>query len=437
MDTSGVPFRITDEAYVAAERYYDPDFFRLENERLWPRVWQPACRLDEIPDPGDFTEYRILDQSVLLIRQPDRSVKAFYNACRHRGTALGLGSGSFPAGQIVCPFHGWRYNLDGSNAYIYAKEAFRPDCVEDPDVELKPIKVGEKFGMVWINFDEDAPPFESNFPGVAVALDPQRLDLMHVTWWHQVEFEANWKTTQEAYLEGYHLMQTHPEMAMFLRDEDFKINMRFECEGPHAWVKPVGHYSKQSTPGSKHGSKMYSASQHFHASEKVMWEGARAYTTKRRVEILEDILARGLPDERFFEEYYRRVYEEAAANNVPVPRLQPHMTNVFGIFPNFLGLATLGTALVFRPRPHPKDPNKCVFDVWALEIPPDGTPVTRPVKGRGPTLDELWFIRQDFGNIERMQVGLRTMGHKVNRLSLDFERTIVNWHSALDRFLAS
>ncbi|MEX5713092.1 Rieske 2Fe-2S domain-containing protein, partial [Parafrankia sp. FMc6] len=98
-----VPFAMRDPLHVPRERYYDRTFFELEKEYLWPRVWQMACRLEEIPRPGDFVEYEICDQSILVVRQPDLSVKAFHNACRHRATQLCSGSGRLPGGQIVCP----------------------------------------------------------------------------------------------------------------------------------------------------------------------------------------------------------------------------------------------------------------------------------------------------------------------------------------------
>src|SRR5918995_5821528 len=70
---------------VPKERYYDPDFYQLEIELLWPRVWQMACRLEEIPQPHDFVEYEFLDQSIVVLRTEDMGVRAFQNACRHRG----------------------------------------------------------------------------------------------------------------------------------------------------------------------------------------------------------------------------------------------------------------------------------------------------------------------------------------------------------------
>src|SRR6476469_9397881 len=97
---------------VAKERYYDRDFYDLEAEQLWPRVWQMACRLEEIPEPGDFVEYEILDQSVVVVRTgaDDGAVRAFQNSCRHRGVRFADGRGTCD-GTFVCPFHGWCYGL--------------------------------------------------------------------------------------------------------------------------------------------------------------------------------------------------------------------------------------------------------------------------------------------------------------------------------------
>jgi len=122
--TATVPFAVTDPWWIDRERYYDRTFFELERDRLWNSVWQMACRLEEIPAVGDYVEYTICDQSVLVVRTGPEQIKGYYNACRHRATQLALGCGSFRGGQIVCPFHGWRWNIDGSPSFIYGAEGF-------------------------------------------------------------------------------------------------------------------------------------------------------------------------------------------------------------------------------------------------------------------------------------------------------------------------
>src|SRR5580693_8303517 len=112
-----VPFAIETPDRVPKERYYDPDFYRLESELLWPRTWQMACRLEEIPQPGDYAEYEILDQSIVVVRITSDEVKAYYNTCRHRAVKLIEGHGTCEQG-FVCSFHGWCYGLDGANTYV-------------------------------------------------------------------------------------------------------------------------------------------------------------------------------------------------------------------------------------------------------------------------------------------------------------------------------
>ncbi len=83
-----VPWAVQSVDRIPKQRYYDPEFYALEAELFWPRVWQMACRLEEIPKPGDFVEYEILDQSIIVVRVDDSTIRAYYNSCRHRGMKL-------------------------------------------------------------------------------------------------------------------------------------------------------------------------------------------------------------------------------------------------------------------------------------------------------------------------------------------------------------
>src|SRR6476619_5856198 len=117
-----VPYAMTLPDRVPSRRYYDAEFFEMETELFWPRVWQMACRLEEIPKPGDFVEYEILDQSIIVVRVDDSTVRAYYNSCRHRGMKLVEGSGSRRT--FVCPFHGWCWGLDGKSTFVLRSDEF-------------------------------------------------------------------------------------------------------------------------------------------------------------------------------------------------------------------------------------------------------------------------------------------------------------------------
>src|SRR5258708_20471846 len=97
---------------MPAARYTSSAFAALEHDRLWPRVWQLACSLDHVANAGDFHEVRIGPLSVLLVRGDDLELRAFQNACRHRGSALCEGTGLGLTG-LRCPFHRWTSDLSG------------------------------------------------------------------------------------------------------------------------------------------------------------------------------------------------------------------------------------------------------------------------------------------------------------------------------------
>jgi phenylpropionate dioxygenase-like ring-hydroxylating dioxygenase large terminal subunit len=99
---------VQSDGRVPKARYLSPEFARLEQERLWSRVWQIACREEELPEPGAFVEYEIGDQSILVVRGDDGAIRAFANACLHRGTRLGAGRGCFEHGTSTCRYHAWQ-----------------------------------------------------------------------------------------------------------------------------------------------------------------------------------------------------------------------------------------------------------------------------------------------------------------------------------------
>ena len=210
--TTQVPFAMQSPLHVPRERYFDREFFEMEKELLWPRVWQMACRLEEIPSPGDFVEYEICDQSIIVVRQEDMSVKAFYNACRHRATELCKGSGRLPGGQIKCPFHGWRWNLDGTPSFLYGQDGFAEECLQPADVRLQECRVETWGACAWINMDPDARPLREALSPAAEILEGFGVDDLRVYWWKEAIIPANWKLAQEAFHEGWHVM-AHPSPA--------------------------------------------------------------------------------------------------------------------------------------------------------------------------------------------------------------------------------
>ena len=153
---------LTRDSGVPVARYRDREFAKLEAELFWPRVWQMACRIDQIPDPGDYVVYDILDQSVVVVRADEETVRAFHNVCPHRATALAVGSGRFQLDQIVCPFHGWKWNLRGESTFVLNQEEFKGGCLRSEDVALKEVHVRIWAGFVYVNLAKAPPSFDAH-----------------------------------------------------------------------------------------------------------------------------------------------------------------------------------------------------------------------------------------------------------------------------------
>ena len=226
-----MPFRVVDPEFIPAERCYDPTFFKLENEKLWPHVWQMACRLEEIPEVGDYTVYTILAHSVILIHTKD-GVKAFKNACRHRGVRLAHVPGRCGAEGFVCPFHDWRYNGEGENTFVFGRHFFDEAVLDRAEIDLTPVRVEFWAGCAFINFDDHAPGLRESLGPVAERMDARHADKLKMDWWCGTVLPTNWKLAMEAFQEGFHTPQTHPQ----LHAVSVKANDSF---GPNAEGIPV------------------------------------------------------------------------------------------------------------------------------------------------------------------------------------------------------
>lgn len=143
-------------APICAKRYIDQAFFDCEVQMMWSRVWQMACREEDIPEVGDVHVYDIIERSVLVVRSAPDRIEAFPNSCLHRGRKLMDESGRVET--MRCGFHGWSWNLDGSIRSVPCRQEFAG--LSDADLHLPQIRVGRWGGFVFINFDRDGPSLE-------------------------------------------------------------------------------------------------------------------------------------------------------------------------------------------------------------------------------------------------------------------------------------
>lgn len=428
-----VPHAMTTPNRVPRERYYDRRFFELEKERLWNRTWQMACRLQELPKANDFVEYEICDQSVLLVRQGDQSVKGFFNVCPHRATQLAKGAGAFPGGQITCPFHGWRWHSNGASSFIYGEHGFAPECVQPEEIALRECKVEIWGDSVWVNLDANAGPLADSIGPAAAQLEGVAIGNWRVKWWQETILNANWKMAQEAFMEGWHVMRTHPQLTLGAGEATPPDSLRYD-------VYPNGHCSFESTVL---GRDFFNFDVML-ASSQLLADGLDAMAIDRDMKVLEGIRHKIKPGNSIRGAVARemRAYNEGAGIPMPAGIEDKPLwwSGMVFLFPNIFYLPMYGNSLAYRIRPHGDDPEQCRFEVWSLTTWPDSYPLQRAtLKGRFDKDDaQNWPLIpiQDFSNIERQQKGLHVLGYQGHRLATVWEAGIANMHRELDRRLA-
>jgi nitrite reductase/ring-hydroxylating ferredoxin subunit len=429
-----IPFAVKEPHLLPAARYYSREFYELEKEFLWPHVWQMAARDEEIPRPGDYVEYEITGRSILLVRQENGMVKAFHNACRHRATQLAKGSGRFQT-ELVCPFHGWRWALDGSSSYVLKDSTFDPSCVSADELHLRECLVETWGGHIWINMDLEAAPLMEALSPVASLLEGVGVENMRVKWWKRTILNANWKMAQEAFFEGYHLPQTHPQLAGGQGQVAFEASadsLEYSAfRNGHARFEVRGGYGRPDPDA-------------FLRSARLIADGQDAMILDREVRLFEGLRHRSSANDDFAAAAVEALYQYAEGAGIPLAPLTEKMSLWSGeifLFPNYLMLPQFGNCLCYRSRPYQDDPERCEFEVWSLTTYPTGQEPERATSlGTFDKSDaEHWGLipRQDFKNIERQQQGLHTLGFEHLRLSKKFEISLSNMHQELDRRIAA
>ncbi|MEY4159582.1 MAG: hypothetical protein RLZZ136_203 [Pseudomonadota bacterium] len=428
---SRVPFRITNPELIPAERYYDEAFFEAEKKHLWPHAWQMACRLEEIPEVGDYTVYDILDKSVIMIHTKD-GVKGFLNACRHRGVKLAHGPGHCGTEGFVCPFHGWRWNADGENTFIYGKQIFSPEIIDKAQIDLAPVRTEYWAGAAFINFDENAPSLRESLGPVADRIDARAAEKLRVDWWFGTVIPCNWKLAMEAFHESYHVMQTHRQL--------------FD-KSPNATLQYGRNYDNVPVHENETGSKL--ANQIIDANINISegMGGSLVHTSEVAVlEKLRDIVVPENPAE-VFTAFSKRVAAEIEADGrargaptFDILAANENLSNVEFVFPNFFLLPMFGAMASYRMRPITAE--TCMMEIWNLALlPDDGTheSPTEPTILPYDSQDFPEIPRQDYSNLPLQQIGL----HNLDFMRIakgtgknDAEGLISNYQRVLDGFLA-
>lgn len=190
--------------------YTNPEFLEIEKQELFRKTWQIACHVSDVPHAGDYYSFDLVGERALIVRGKDNVIRAFHNVCRHRGSRVVATERGTCKSAIVCPFHGWSYNLDGTlRAVPQAKTLPKLDPVEHG---LPPVEFEIWHGFVFVRF------IPGDQPSVAHMMSPHENIISHYKMadakpygeMSAQKMAVNWKSVRDVDNEGYHVPVAHP-----------------------------------------------------------------------------------------------------------------------------------------------------------------------------------------------------------------------------------
>ena len=219
---------------IPAARYINSDFLALEKERLWKRAWLYAGHADQLANPGTWFLTRNTGSPILVVRDLDGTIRAFYNTCQHRGAPL-VAETSGEGRGFVCPYHGWSYKLDGSLIAVRDRRDFVDlDFTCRSLVAVRCETLGQ---LIFVNEDPEAGALREHLGPMANELDQYQLDRLKFVDSRSYEVQSNVKVLLDAFLEVYHLKSVHQST----------VDRFLDHRGMFVTLWPHGH-SRMITP---------------------------------------------------------------------------------------------------------------------------------------------------------------------------------------------
>lgn len=419
---------------VPVQRYFKQEYHDLEVERIWKKSWQWACREEEIPEVGDYVVYDVADLSFIVVRTAESEFKAYWNSCLHRGRKLRDCDGK-RADELRCMFHGWAWNIDGTMKEMTCGWDF--PGTGDEVTRLPEARTGVWGGFVFINPDPECEPLEQflgdlpqHFEGAGHDFG-KRWKQVHVV----ADLPVNWKIAQEAFIEAWHTIATHPQILLGSADAALAVGLRWDDFGNWMRMAPALPTDQFKTPPMTWSPPPRSEQEFvnqwwdYHLNENPPVEvedgASGAETVNRTVrDFYRDILGREIDE----------VHDVHFAGGEMVH-----------VWPNFHPWGGF-SRLVYRFRPFKNDPERSVMDILLMAPWPSGRDRPPPAAVRhlalgecitsAPELGQLARIfLQDIGNMVKVQEGLKTSRQGYVVLGVHNDAAVRHFADLYDRWM--
>ncbi len=403
---------------VPVLRYTSREYYDREIRELWPRVWQMACREEEIPQTGDYHLYELGPYSIIIVRTHD-GIRAHHNVCRHRGRKL-CDFATGHAASFICPFHGFSWNIDGSLRTITSEWDF--PHIDRQNFGLTPVRAELWGGWVFINMDMNAEPL-ADFMG-----DLPR----HFDFWPPEEryveahvgkvMKANWKLVQEAFMEAFHVITTHPQILDGIGDENSQYD---------AW----DNFSRAITPNG-------TPSPHLkrQPTEQELFDSVtmRALDDPPNPEVPDGMTARAM-----LSAGARAGLQKILGTDAVIADAEVSDSIYYTLFPNFHPWGGYNR-IVYRFRPWDNRHDRCLMECYYLSPFAGDRPAPAPLRlldedtpwTEAPELGLLAKVfTQDTFNLPQVQAGLEAAQYQEVVLARYQETKIRHFHHLLSQWL--
>lgn len=378
---------------LEGHRYTSKDFAEQEWSHVWTKVWLLLGAENEMPNPGDWQQEEVGRESILMVRQDDGAIKAYYNVCQHRGQRL-VSEEKGHARRFICPYHSWAWTRDGQLDFVQDADDF-PQGTPCGKLTLKEVRCETFAGFVWINMNPDCVTLKEYLGPVWDDWSVYRIDQWKRYVAKTTVAPCNWKVVMDNFNESYHVNTVHkPKGANVEKlrihsgvDTSYKTTRFDMADEGHGRMIMLGGYAGPATD--KDG-----------AIGEPLADILRDWDLDP-----EDYRGRGEDTREALQQARRRLGPGrgyAYFNELNDSQLTDayHYT----LFPNFAVSLWVDGFHFLRARPHPTDPEQCIFDNFWYAPDPDG--VTEPVRTTAGLVERGTEIEHEVFSLGEKSMGL-------------------------------